>query len=366
MDSHRRTPVVGIVVFLLVFLGIGIPQSKSSLFTVEDLRHDVRTPSQRSASPMISRQSETWIDKPQKDWPQITMINQIEPDLEIPIRIDPRISSEVYGCTIVMAARNGLVLAGNNEDRNHLKTIVTFIPPKDKYYGRIVFGYDDAPMQGGMNDQGLFVDGNSLAPTGWKADPNKPMIAGNIIIVMLATCATCEDVKAVFEKYNVPGLERARIPVADRSGASMVVEYGQGHVQFVRSDSWYQIATNFVMSNVKDGNYPCWRYRTADRILSGAKELSVGLIRDVLEKTHQEGNGLTVYSNIYDLKKGTVHIYNLRNFDEVVVMDLAEELKKGQRRIELPSLFKHAQEAVSTDRFVAAKSAKIAIRCVKD
>ena len=35
-----------------------------------------------------------------------------------------------------------------------------------------------------------------------------------------------------------------------------------------------------------------------------------------------------------------VHVYNLRNFEEVVVMNLAEELKKGPRRLELPSLFK--------------------------
>jgi len=120
----------------------------------------------------------------------------------------------------------------------------------------------------------------------------------------------------------------------------MVVEYGQGRVQFVRSDSWYQIATNFVMSNVKGGEYPCWRYRTADNIMSGAKELSTSLIRNVLEKTHQEGDSLTVYSNIYDLKRGIVYIYNLRDFEKVVVMDLAEELKKGQRRVDLSSLFK--------------------------
>jgi hypothetical protein len=56
--------------------------------------------------------------------------------------------------------------------------------------------------------------------------------------------------------------------------------------------------------------------------------------------TRQEGNSRTVYSNIYDLKRGTVHVYNLGNFEEVVVMDLAEELKKGQRRLDLPSLFK--------------------------
>lgn len=29
-------------------------------------------------APAQSQRSETWVDKPQKEWPQITMINQIE------------------------------------------------------------------------------------------------------------------------------------------------------------------------------------------------------------------------------------------------------------------------------------------------
>ncbi|MFC2167329.1 hypothetical protein ACFLQZ_05130, partial [Acidobacteriota bacterium] len=33
-------------------------------------------------------------------------------------------ASRAFGCTIVMAARNGLVLAGNNEDRNHPETSI--------------------------------------------------------------------------------------------------------------------------------------------------------------------------------------------------------------------------------------------------
>jgi SAM-dependent methyltransferase len=245
-----------------------------------------------------------------------------------------------FGCTIVMAARDGRVLAGNNEDRNHPQTVVTFIPASGSYHGRVVFGYDDAYVQGGMNDQGLFIDANALRPTGWRPEPGRPTFSSSVMMVVLATCATCEDVKAFFEKSNFPALGQARFPVADRSGASMVVEYGQDRVQFVKSDTWYQIATNFVISNVMDGNFPCWRYRTADTIMSGAKGLSVGLIREVLERTRQEGNSRTVYSNIYDLKQGTVHVYNLGNFEEVVVMDLAEELKKGQRRLELRSLFK--------------------------
>jgi len=274
----------------------------------------------------------------------------------------PACVSGPFGCTIVMAARNGLVLAGNNEDRNHPQTIVTFVPASGKYYGRIVFGYDDAPVQGGMNDQGLFIDGNALAPTGWQPEPGKPTFRGNIMMVILATCATCEEVEAFFNKSNFPALGQARFPVADRTGASMVVEYGHGRVQFVRSDTWYQVATNFVMSNVKDGNYPCWRYRAADKILSGAKELSVELIRNVLEKAHQEGNSLTVYSNICDLKQGTIHVYNLRNFEEVVVMNLAEELKKGQRRIDLPSLFKPRATSGSSKRSSAETWSSSAIR----
>ena len=84
-------------------------------------------------------------------------------------RFNPRRFSDPFGCTIVMAARNGLVLVGNNEDRNHPKTIVTFLPASGGYYGRVIFGYDDIIVQGGMNDQGFFIDGNSLAPTGFNA-----------------------------------------------------------------------------------------------------------------------------------------------------------------------------------------------------
>ncbi len=248
-------------------------------------------------------------------------------------------SSNVFGCTIVMAARDSLVLAGNNEDRNHTKTIVSFFPSTEKYYGRIVFGYDDAPIQGGMNEKGLFIDGNAVRSTGWKPDPAKETFSWSVMMAILATCATCEDARAFFEQYNIPALDRARFPIADRSGESMVVEYGQGRVQFVESKKWYQIATNFIISNVTDGEYPCWRYRTADKMLTESRILDEELIRKVLDATHQEGRSLTVYSNIYDLKKGNITIYKLRNFEEPVVLNFSEELSKGERTVELDSLF---------------------------
>jgi hypothetical protein len=249
--------------------------------------------------------------------------------------------SHIFNCTIIMAARNGLVLVGNNEDRNHPQTKVTFIPATEKYYGRLIFGFDDAPFQGGMNDQGLFIDSNRVASTGWQPEPGKRMFRGSVITFILGTCATCEEVKNFFKTHNVPALNRARFPVADRTGAAMVVEFAQGKTRFITSKTWYLISTNFIMSNVKNGHYPCWRYRTADKILAQADKLNLKLIRKVLEKTSQRGNALTIYSNIYDLKKGIIYLYNRQNFADVVILDLAEELKKGQRQIDLPSLFKH-------------------------
>gem|GEM_PF-1067783 len=249
--------------------------------------------------------------------------------------------SEIFHCTIIMTARDGLVLVGNNEDRNHSQTKITFIPATEKYYGRIIFGFDDAPFQGGMNDQGLFIDGNRVASTGWQPEPGKRMFMGSVITFLLGTCATCEEVKNFFKTHNVPALDRARFPVADRAGAAMVVEFAQGKTRFITSETWYLISTNFIMSNIKNGRYPCWRYRTADKILAKADKLNLKLIRKVLEKTSQKGNAFTIYSNIYDLKKGIIYIYKRQNFDDVVVLDLVEELKKGQRQIDLPSLFKH-------------------------
>jgi penicillin V acylase-like amidase (Ntn superfamily) len=266
-------------------------------------------------------------------------------------------ANTVYCCTIVMASRDGLILIGNNEDRDHMKTVVNYMPPEGNNHGAIMFGYDDAPFQGGMNDQGLFIDGNALAATGWKAESGKPEWRGNVyrkfpglkatekdaenfMKTILLTCATVKDVRDFVNKYNHPVLARAKFPVADQTGASIVIEFGQGRVQCIERADWYQISTNFVISNLTDGDYPCWRYRKADTMFREAKELNISLIRDILKATRQEEEGVyTVYSNIYDLKARTIYLYNRSNFDRVVKLNLREELKKGKRVVEIPSLF---------------------------
>jgi len=245
----------------------------------------------------------------------------------------------LFPCTIVMAFKDGKILVGNNEDRSFYETKIRVLPASERFFGRIIFGYSDSPFQGGMNDRGLFVDGNRLSPTGWEPSEGKPDFRGSVISFILATCATVADVREFFEKNNVQALQQARFPVADKSGESMVVEFGQGRVQFVRSEEYYLIATNFVWTNVKNDDYSCWRYKTADRLLGEAENLDISLIREVLDATHQEGRSETVYSNIFDLKTGQITVYNVHDFSRAVTLNLSEELEKGMRTIDLPSLF---------------------------
>jgi tetratricopeptide (TPR) repeat protein len=248
-------------------------------------------------------------------------------------------ANPAQGCTIVMVAQGKLVLAGNNEDWKNPKTKIWFIPASNGEHGRVCVGFDDMYAQGGMNDQGLFIDGNALGPTGWKPIEGKPTFDGELMDSILAKCGTVEEAIAFCNKYNIADLASARFPIADRTGASMVVEYGQGQVQYVRKTGVYQIATNFVISNVKDENFPCTRYRVADQMLKSAADMSLDLVRAVLSATHQEGQYPTVYSNICDLKNGVLYLYNFHNFEEVVKFDLEAELRKGKKTYDIPSLF---------------------------
>jgi len=242
-------------------------------------------------------------------------------------------------CTMVMAAKNGLVLAGNNEDWKNPNTRYTVVPAEAGRFGCLHFGFDDGFPQGGMNDRGLFIDANAVAPTGWKVDPKKTSISRHMILDILQTCATVNDVRAYFEKYNTSGLGQARFPVADREGRSMVVEFAQGAVRFVTEPAWFQVSTNFLRTDYPGTNVPCNRFRIAEKMMSAADTLDPALIRAVLSATHQEGDYPTQYSNIYDLKAGTVAVYLFHDFEKAVTLNLADELKKGAHSAELASLF---------------------------
>ena len=76
------------------------------------------------------------------------------------------------------------------------------------------------------------------------------------------------------------------------------------------------------------------------------------LARAVLSVVHNEGRWSTKYSVICDLMNAVMYIYYFHDFEEVYVLDLKEELKKGRRRFPLRDLFSEKwQERVWAGQF---------------
>lgn len=255
-------------------------------------------------------------------------------------------------CTGVLACDGKVTLAGNNEDYFNPYTKVHFLPPEEGKYGRIYFGFNDNFPQGGVNDQGLFFDGFATAPLEVTKSKDKPKCGRFIMQKVMEECATVEEALKVFDRYNLEFMEKAMFMIGDKTGDSAIIEGDD----VVRKKGAYQVCTNFYQSKVKGDEYPCERYNIATELLENEHEVSVDLIRRILAATHQEWPASTVYSNIYDLRRGKIHLYHFHNFENVVTLDIDEELAKRERIVDLPTLFPNTYAASAFERMRQAQA----------
>lgn len=249
----------------------------------------------------------------------------------------------VYPCTIFCAAEGASVLVGNNEDYSRGGTILEFYPAAGGRRGRMLFrvGKKGYPF-GGMNDRGLFFD--------WCALPRRADIAfpkggrryrGTLCEKMLAECSTVEEAIELYRHYDDPWLYEGHMLVADRGGASAVIEWGQDSLAVIGRTGAFQVLSNFNLSSPNlPGWYPCPRYDAAAGMLAGAGRYTVELFRRTLEAAHQEGANPTIHSEIYELDKGIVHVYLNHDFSRELRIDLAAELRKGRKTHSLSALFR--------------------------
>ena len=237
-------------------------------------------------------------------------------------------------CTAFCAVGEGQILVGNNEDWDNPRTKIWFLPAKPGSYGRVYTGFDDMTPQGGMNERGLWFDAFSAPPMKAAAGSDLPRFSGNIVDRAMAECSTVEEVVRLFSQYNRDFLVEAIYMFADASGDAVSIERNA----IVRKSRRHFVQTNFHQSRSngsEDG-----RFTTASEMLERAGEgISVDLFRRILAATHQKGNAPTLYSNIYDLRARTMHLYYFHDFDRVVTFNLADELKKGERVLDIPALF---------------------------
>ncbi|MBN1347610.1 MAG: hypothetical protein JXQ73_33295 [Phycisphaerae bacterium] len=242
---------------------------------------------------------------------------------------------DASACTVFYACRGDVALAGNNEDWYKPSTRVWFVTGKGGQFGRAYFGLDDGVPQGGVNEKGLFFDWTAVPPREVARSGDKPKYQGRLIDKILAECATVKEALGVLDRYEVFVLSRAQLMLGDATGDSAIVESGG----VIRKEGSFQVVTNFRQSKLGVRKPSCDRYKIAVKMLSECEAPSVEVFRQILAATHQEGTYPTIYSNIYDLKRGVVYLYHYHDFTQVVEIDVKKELAKGDHVCELPSLF---------------------------
>ncbi len=254
-------------------------------------------------------------------------------------------------CTTVFTARDGVRLAGNNLDCSNVFPRVWFVPGEEGRNGRFCFGTDkqERIAEGGMNDQGLYIAVNALdEDTGWTPDPELPdweewegWFESGVPDGILALCSNVEEAVAVFKRYNLLTLNRVKFLLADRSGASVVIEWTDAGLTVVpRGDAADQVSTNFITSNHGAGQAPCYRYTLAEKMLSepGWKP-AVDSVRAILSATHLEFQTPTVLSSICNLETGEIHLFYFHDFERSKIFDLRRELEAGRHGYLLSELF---------------------------
>ncbi len=264
----------------------------------------------------------------------------------VPAQATPALFLRNGGCTVFYAADGQTVLGGNNEDFVNPFTQVWFIPASQGHYGRVYFGYDDFIPQGGLNDQGVFFDELGLPYKDMPLAKQRPRYPGSLLTPVdqaLSTSANVEEVISFYNRwYFSGGGEYTQLLFGDRYGSSVILDGDT----VLRKQGAFQLATNFRL--VDQPNPPAgepaddfgyWRYHTAYDMLSKAEHFSVDLFRQVLDATHQEGASPTLYSQVYELKTGIIHLYLYHDFQQEVALNLADELAKGPHVITIASLF---------------------------
>lgn len=249
------------------------------------------------------------------------------------------IVSNLYACTSIIASNSTTTLVGSNEDWDDPFTRMSFVKPQTGSFGKVYLGYRDS-YEACLNDQGLYSTGFTAPTRRVVSSLNKKEIKPETLRdIAMNTCTTINEVVKLYKKYNLSFLRDRQLLFADKSGNSVIIEGDD----FVFKKGPYQIVTNFYQSSTEEKFYNCDRYQIASEMLGTSKDISTNLFKKILSATHSENDSPTLYSGIFDLKKGTFNLYHFHDFENVRVFNLEDEFKKmgAQKQVvyEIADLF---------------------------
>lgn len=239
-------------------------------------------------------------------------------------------------CTSFVASDgSGNVVFGRNFDWSHKASLLLYTDPPggyasvsmvDLYY----LGLDEmaeipwtkrltllaAPHAAidGMNECGVAIAQNAVPRRQTPKDPNKPTVLNSQIVrLVLDRARDVNEAVALIQRYNVDFAGTCvHFHIADASGESAVVEYGDSGIVVVRGKS-ARVSTNFLLHEMKEPD--CWRYlRVSDQINDANTNASLIDAMPLLESVSLPN---TVWSAVYSLRTGEVRLVMGKAYDRV-------------------------------------------------
>lgn len=279
-------------------------------------------------------------------------------------------------CTIFSASVGDKVFYGNNEDYYKSKTYIWTNAATDNNYGCIYLGFKDYSHQGGINEKGLCFDANALPKSSIKLHPelaSPPHYEAPyeefmmwLPVFILRKAATVKEAIEIAKKYQrnnwypQGGKVKYQLNFADATGDAVVISVDKyGELAFTKKGEGenYLLSTNFNRANTDNAlEYPCKRYNKAEEMLGRIKnenDLTADFFKSILTSVHQEGVfNRTIYSNIFDLKNGIIYLYHWHQFEEVVILNVEQELAKGDYIVRIKDLFSQKTVSNASNGFI--------------
>ena len=252
-------------------------------------------------------------------------------------------------CTIFTSTIGNRVFFGNNEDYRLWGIYAWFIPaqviwtPSGSHttYGAVFFGFDDngdradGYPQGGMNDQGLCIDGNALSEYSIHDHPERDTPYCAMMAQVLWECATIEEVVTWFQTHRIGISMPYQLHFADATGDAVVVSPGDDNeIAFTRiQTNTCLVSTNINVADPTRDVFDCWRYSTAMLMLTAISSeflLTAEACREILDAVHQNGLYATKYSNVFDCVSRDIYLWYDRDYTTAATMNLDAELAAVQ------------------------------------
>ena len=226
-------------------------------------------------------------------------------------------------CTVFVLTDASRTLFFNNEDWSDPESRIWFVPAGEGHMGCAYVGFADGWAQGGVNTEGVAFDWVAGSDARWTPASTMKPVRGNPSERMLESCRSVDDAIVFYRTHREPDFARAKILVADRTGASAIIGAKDGVLTVERSTT----SRGFGFGAKKLG--PALAKAPAPTVADGSS---------ILRACLQDGEFATKYSNAYDLRSGEIHLFPAPGSTDKVRLNLADELNKGPHHYCLPRI----------------------------